>query len=81
MVGVDLDRVLHSFDVDSPLPKPFDHREELFVVDGVVQLRRGELAGVVADRMQLALGGRSVIQSRDTLHHGLTGIGRGESRP
>ena len=51
VVGVDLDRVLRSFDVDSPLPKTFDHRKELFVVDWVVQLSSCEFSRIEADRV------------------------------
>ena len=51
VICVDLDRVLRSFDVDSPLPKTFDHREELFVVDWVVQLSSCEFSRVEANQV------------------------------
>ena len=58
MICEDLDRVGSSFDVDSPLSEPLDHREEFFVVDGVVELGRGKLAGVEADGVKNASWGR-----------------------
>ena len=58
MIGVDLDRVGSSFDVDPPLSETLDHREEFFVVDGVVELSRGKFPGVEADGVQDASWGR-----------------------
>ena len=51
VICVDLDRVLRSFDVDSPLPKTFDHREELFIIDWVIQLSSCEFSRIEADRV------------------------------
>ena len=56
MIRVDQDRGGRPLQVDPPLFECFHHREEFFVVDRVVQLSWGELAGVVADRVQLAIG-------------------------
>ena len=56
VVGVDLDRDNWPLQVDSASLEGLHHRQQLSVVDGVVQLRRGELPRVVADRMQLAIG-------------------------
>ena len=58
MVGEDLDRVSSSFHVDSPLPEPLDHREELFIIDRVVELGSGELAGVETDGVEHSSSGR-----------------------
>ena len=55
MVGVDADKGFCTLQVDPPLLECLHDREHLLVVDRVVELGGGELAGVVADRMQLAI--------------------------
>ena len=52
MVGVDADRGFCSLQVDPPLLECLHDREQLLVVDGVLELGWGKLAGVVADRVQ-----------------------------
>ena len=58
MVCKDLNRVSSSFDVDTPLPEPLDYCEEFLIVDGVVELGSGELAGVEADGVEHSSSGR-----------------------
>ena len=55
MVRVDLDRMLSSFHVDPPLLKTRNHRQELLVVDGVVELGCREFAGVKTNWVQLPI--------------------------
>ena len=58
MVGEDLDRVSSSFNIDAPLPEALDDCEEFLIVDGVVELGSGELAGVETDGVEDAGSGR-----------------------
>ena len=55
MVGADADRGFYSLQVDPPLLECLHDREQLLVVDRVVELSGGKLAGVVADGMQFAI--------------------------
>ena len=55
MVGVDADRGFCSLQVDPPLLEGLHDREQLLVVDGVVEFSWGKLVGVVADRVQHAI--------------------------
>ena len=57
VIGEDLDWMLGSFDVDSPMLEPGYHREQLFIVDGVVHFGWGQLPGVVAHRVHVAFWG------------------------
>ena len=53
MVGIDLDWVLGSLHVHSPVFEALRHCKELFVVDRVLQLRGREFARVIAYRMEV----------------------------
>ena len=55
MIRVDFDRCSSSFQVDPPLLARLDDRQQLLIVDRVVELGRTELPRVVADRVQLAI--------------------------
>ena len=57
MVGVDLDCMLGALHIDSPVFEAFYHRQKFFVIDGVVQFGSREFSGVVADGVDLPLGG------------------------
>ena len=56
MILVDFDRCSSSFEVDPPLLERLDDRQQLLIVDRVVELGRTELPRVVADRVELAIG-------------------------
>ena len=56
IIRVDFDKCSSSLQVDPPLLECLDHREQLFIVDGVVELCRTELPRVVAHRVQLVIG-------------------------
>ena len=56
VIRVNFDKCSSSFQVDPPLLERLDDRQQLLIVDRVVELGRTELPRVVADRVQLGIG-------------------------
>ena len=56
MIGDDVDPMLGSFEVMSPLFESFEDSEELFIVCVVVEFRRRECPGVKCDGMEKSIG-------------------------
>ena len=53
VIAEDLDGVSSSLQVHPSLFEGCNHCQQLLVVDGIVRLRRRELLGVEADRMEV----------------------------